>query len=55
MGRFNLFSQGHHSYGNGGNILLLNIKQTLKPDCNGTALIRTGSEHPYVRFLEELS
>ena len=40
-------------YGKGGNVFLFNLKQTLKPDCNGTARIKPGSKTVTIIIFKE--
>ena len=37
----------------GGNVFLFNLKQTLKPDCNGTARIKPGSKTVTIIIFKE--
>ena len=40
-------------YDMGGNVFLFNIKQTLKPDCNGTAKIKPWSKTVTIIIFKE--
>ena len=40
-------------HGMGGNVFLFNLKQTLKPDCNGTAKIKPWSKTVTIIIFKE--